>query len=284
MDMFQVKEDESENAAETETENKNEDVEDAGNPDESEGLSLRNRSMSNKFYNMLRSGTLPEIVMQQWSKATTRDSQTKLINECFTKVGNKYKIKDEFLLPANYKKNQTTERLDTAMDNQSGFGRLLFRKKFNLEDHELDEAVRTGEVRMFRSGGVVLYSAVNVRLTAGVAKKTAEELSTDELNLDPETAMAFSAAFAALEPDVTLGPSHQVQLPQAPSSSTAKPFLDINFVQVLWTLGHQDFFSQEAFYFFNVWITRTIEPHATSSSCPKFFLLSMKHMGSRSSI
>lgn len=177
--------------------------------------------MTNKFYHMLRAGTLPEMVMQQWNKSTTRDSQTKLINQCFTKVGKNYQVKDEYLVPTNYKKKHTTERQDSATDEQSGYGRLLFRKKYNLDEQELDEPVRQGEMRMFKSGAVMLYAAVNVKMCAGVAKKTSEDLSTNEIAMDQETALAFAMAHASMEPDVNLGPG--TQAPQAPSSSARAP-------------------------------------------------------------
>ena len=187
----------------------------------------RDRSKSNKFFSMMRSGGLPHAVLEAWQNADSREKQTALINQVFVKAGGKLVIKENFELPSSYRKDRVTERADTATDAQSGYGRTIFKRKMNLTDEDLDECVRTGEVRCFKSGDVWLYAAVNVQMTSGVSKKSVENLQGKEVALAPEAARAFANIFSSMEPEVNLqnnAAANQGSLP-ASGHGGAGPFL-----------------------------------------------------------
>lgn len=177
----------------------------AGDEEPAEGEpSSRDRSKSNKFFSMMRSGGLPEAALAALKTADSRDKQTELINQVFVKSGSKLAANDNFELPNSYRKDRIMERADTATDAQSGFGRTIFKRKMNLNDGDLDECVRTGEVRYFKSGDVWLYAAVNVQISSGNSKKSVENLKGKEVDLAPEAAAAFASIFTSMEPEVKL--------------------------------------------------------------------------------
>jgi hypothetical protein len=80
----------------------------------------------------------------------------------------------------SYKKTRETERVDTAKDSPSGFGKTIFCRKYGLPQEDLEACVASGEVRAFTSGDVTLYAAVNVQMESGVNKKTKETLGMQE--------------------------------------------------------------------------------------------------------
>ena len=168
----------------------------------------RDRSKSNKFFVMMKRGDLPHAVLQAWNEASSRTKQTELINSLFVKQGRNYVVDPNYELPSTYRKTRETERTDSAKDSQSGFGKMIFCRKYGLTEEDLEQCVASGEVRAFKSGGVTLYAAVNVQMESGVNKKTKEELGMDEKQLNAETSKAFMSVFENLEPTVNLeGPS-----------------------------------------------------------------------------
>ena len=168
----------------------------------------RDRSKSNRFFHLMKKGDLPEAVLAAWNASHSRQKQTELINSLFIKKGRTYIVKPDFELPETYKKVRETERVDSAKDAQSGFGKTIFCRKFGLSEEDLAKCVESGEVRAFKSGGVTLYAAVNVQISSGVNKKTMEQLGMEERSLSDEASKAFLAVFETLEPTVNLdGPS-----------------------------------------------------------------------------
>lgn len=187
--------------------------------DEDDGADAgRNRSKSQRFFHMLKAGSLPQGVLEQWSTTHGREKQTSLINDLFEKKGKNYVIKSDYATPKVYQANKSTERTDAAKDQQSGYGRMIFKKKYNLTDEDLDEAVRGGEVRCFKTGNVWLYAAVNVLVESGITKKNTENLSTELMDLGEEAGMAFANVFDQMVPEVNLENQNQ--------SSSARPMLD----------------------------------------------------------
>ena len=210
LEAFTVKEEEKEeNEEEGEEEDKEED------PDYTE-TEARDRSKSNRFFTMLNTGGLPEAVLSAWQSAGTRKKQTEIINGLFLKKGGKLVIDQSFMMPTTYQKDRTTERVDSAKDSQSGFGRLIFCRQNNLSPDDLDECVRNGEVRKFKSGDIWLYSAVNVQVESEVRKSTKEMLGGNSVDLTEEAATAFTAVFDRMVPEVNLP-----QVAALPSSSSA---------------------------------------------------------------
>eukprot|EP00438_Fugacium_kawagutii_P008780 Skav235595 [mRNA] locus=scaffold3336:10446:11744:+ [translate_table: standard] len=205
MENFVVPEDD-----EQEEENEKPDSQEEGDEGADEG---RNRSKAQKFFAMLKSNSLPQAVMDMWSTTHGREKQTNLINDLFEKKGRNYQIKADYMVPKVYASNLSTEREDKAKDQQSGYGKTIFKRKYNLSDSDLDEAVRGGEVRCFKSGSVWLYAAVNVLVESGVTKKFQENLGTEPVDIGEEAGLAFAKAFHQMVPEVNL---------QNPSSS-ARP-------------------------------------------------------------
>ena len=100
-------------------------------------------------------------------------------------------------------------------DSQSGFGRLIFSRQNNLSPDDLDECVRSGEVRKFKSGDIWLCSAVNVQVESEVKKSTKETLGGNSVDLTEDAATAFTAVFEKMIPEVNLP-----QVPGLQSSSS----------------------------------------------------------------
>ena len=212
---FNAIEDDEDDAEEPEEEEEEEDEGEDEEKNEETGQEIaevegegRDRSKANKFYNMIKKGGLPEAVMHAWHKCGTRKEQTKLINNVFVmdKKG-KYVLNEGFELPGSYAKDRTTERTDLAKDSQSGYGKTIFMRQYQLSADDLEECVRNGEVRKFKSGDIWLYSAVNAVNESAVAKKTAEHLKGQEQELNEEAARAFTAVFDRMQPEVVLPPS-----------------------------------------------------------------------------
>ena len=185
--------------------------------EEDELEETRDRSKSARFFTMLSQGGLPEAVLSAWQGAGSRKKQTEIINGIFLKKGGKFVIDPDFVLPTHYQKDKSTERIDSAKDSQSGFGRLIFCRKHNLSPEDLDECVRSGEVRQFKSGDIWLYSAVNVTMESEVKKSTKESLLGAQKDLTEEAATAFTAVFDRMVPEVNLP-----NVPGLPASSSSR--------------------------------------------------------------
>ena len=209
LQAFKEDEEDSQEEAEEEKEEEDEGADDAENE-------VRDRSKSNRFFTMLNAGGLPEAVLSAWQNAGTRKKQTAIINGVFLKQGGKLIIDPNFLAASTYQKDRSTERIDSAADSQSGFGRLIFCKQNNLTEEELEECVRTGEVRKFKSGNIWLYSAVNVKIQSEVKKAVKETLGGQVVELEEDAGAAFAAVFDKMTPEVILP-----QTPMLPSSSAS---------------------------------------------------------------
>ena len=152
---------------------------------------------------MLNTGGLPDAVLSAWQSAGSRKKQTSLINNLFKKQGGKLVLDPEFNLPTSYQKDRSTERVDSAKDSQSGYGRLIFCKMHNLTPKDLDECVASG--RMCVASEVATFgctSAVNVTMESEVKKLTLESLLGQQKDLTEEAATAFTAVFDRMVPEV----------------------------------------------------------------------------------
>lgn len=173
-------------------------------PMDDEDNETRDRSKSVRFFNMMRKSELFQAVLEAWQASDSRMKQTRLINGLFVKQGKNYVINSKFELPTKYEKNRETSRTDKAMDAQSGYGKTIFMKMMNLTWEELENCLKTGEVRSFESGGVALYAAVNVVNESSVAKTTTERLGMEEVEMDAAASKAFLKVFENVEPEVQL--------------------------------------------------------------------------------
>lgn len=200
--------------------------EDQNAEDEEEGdLDARNRCKSRKFWQMLKAGSIPMAAQNAWKACSTRSDQTRLINTLFEKKNGQYVLKQDYFVPESYQLKKETQKSEKALDESAGYGRLLFCKRNGLSDQELEQALKSGEVRCWTHGDMKLYSAVNVTYQSEALKRTTEKLDGHEVYLDGESGGAFCQIFDAMDPQVnSSGPASSGLLADDRSPQAPLPF------------------------------------------------------------
>ena len=192
-----------------------------GDMDEGEKDDKRDRVKSRKFSEMLKKGTVPALVLDAYHQCTSRQDQTRLINTVFAKKADgKYVLQDNFTTPVGYKLDRSLEKEEKAVDNMNGFGRLIFRKKYDMTDEELDASVARGEVVTWSHGGLQLFAATNIKFSTSASRTTKEQMFGKEVEFDEKMGQEFMKIFDGMLP--------QVSSPARPNAKAASVVDDSN--------------------------------------------------------
>jgi hypothetical protein len=124
----------------------------------------RDRSKAKKWFGMLEAGAIPEAAAKAWQACASRGDETRLINSIFDTKGGKLVLQEKFIVPKHYTMQKTITKKENATEMEDGFGKLIFCKKYGLNDEELQQCIQSGEVVTWKSGGLRLYAARNVTL------------------------------------------------------------------------------------------------------------------------
>ena len=169
--------------------------------DESEG---RDRSKAKRFKKLLETGSLPEQVLEAWSRCGSRHEQTATIKTLFKMENNRLVMTEDYTLPKMYQHKQQYTSSEAALSNKDGFGKLIFKKRNNLSEEELQECLRDGSVVKWQSGDIDLYAARNIQITKGAEKKVSDEMQGKSVELDDESSVLMHNAFTSMESDLKL--------------------------------------------------------------------------------
>ena len=176
----------------------------------------RDRSKAKKRFGMLEAGAIPEAAAKAWQARASRGDQARLINSIFDTKGGKLVLQEKFIVAKHYTMQKTITKKENTTEMEDGFGKLIFCKKYGLNDEELQQCIQSGEVVTWKSGGLRLYAARNVTLKNEAEKNTAEILETDAIEMDKDAGESFAKVFDQVVPEVTLenlGPSSSKSIP-----------------------------------------------------------------------
>ena len=214
-------------------------VEDGENEDD-DGEEQRDRVKSRKFKQMMGQGLIPTAAAEAYAKCTNRKEQTALINSLFSMKGGRLQLQEQFRTPKNYKREYETTTSNKASDIQDGYGELIFKKKFNLSDDELQHGLRTGEIVTWTSSNnIQMYAAANQSFAQASLKAEKEQLSTDEQQISAAVGKAFVGVFNALSPqiEVNSGSSKRQKSITGQASAPSQRLVSL-FMVFLWQLVH----------------------------------------------
>ena len=117
-----------------------------------------------KRFGMLEAGAIPEAAAKAWQARASRGDQARLINSIFDTKGGKLVLQEKFIVAKHYTMQKTITKKENTTEMEDGFGKLIFCKKYGLNDEELQQCIQSGEVVTWKSGGLRLYAARNVTL------------------------------------------------------------------------------------------------------------------------
>eukprot|EP00435_Cladocopium_sp_Y103_P030907 s1962_g7.t1 len=149
--------------------------------DQEEEEESRDRVKARKFQQMMKDGLLPAAAEAAYKKCIGRAEQTRLINSLFKLQGRKLVVQDQFRLPKAYEKVMEASKVEKAQDLKDGFGKVIFMKKINLTEDELEACVASGEVTRWESNGLQLFAATNQSYSSASSKNEMEKMTTGKV-------------------------------------------------------------------------------------------------------
>ena len=215
VDNFKFEEDEQHDTHEGEEEEPRE--EDDTEEEDAPSGEVRDRVKARKFMQMMKDGLIPCAAQEAYNRCSGRAEQTRLINSLFVLEGKKLVIQPKFTVPKEYTRTQDQETEDKATYRKNGFGKLIFKRMYSLTQEDLDQALSTGEVICWKSGGLTLYAAVNQEFKNSSAKNSKDSLSTGRVELDSLAGESFAKVFDAMTPSI------EVSNPPGSSKQTNRP-------------------------------------------------------------
>ncbi|CAJ1437567.1 unnamed protein product, partial [Effrenium voratum] len=178
---------------------------------------FKDRVKARKFMQMMKDGLIPCAAQEAYNRCSGRAEQTRLINSLFVLEGKKLVIQPKFTVPKEYTRTQDQETEDKATYRKNGFGKLIFNRMYSLTQEDLDQALSTGEVICWKSGGLTLYAAVNQEFKNSSAKNSKDSLCTGRVELDSLAGESFAKVFDAMTPSI------EVSNPPGSSKQTNRP-------------------------------------------------------------
>eukprot|EP00435_Cladocopium_sp_Y103_P033662 s1962_g8.t1 len=163
----------------------------------------RDRVKARKFQQMMKDGLLPAAAEAAYKKCQGRAEQTRLINSLFKLQGRKLVVQDQFRLPKAYEKTMEASKVEKAQDLKDGFGKVIFMKKMNLTEDELEACVASGEVTSWESNGLQLFAATNQATnqsySSASSKNEMEKMTTGKVNLKKDQQESFWNVFKHMQ-------------------------------------------------------------------------------------